>query len=195
MFVALCNVCTAPTFAPLAALRVCAQGLPPIAAKCPNFNPVASFWNWIAACAACAGNDSSGARLGARSESDWPHPYLRNSCVSCRFDSQLVVGKGSMLGEVQHTCGGAHTLAIAEGVKPCVNSVHGLLAPLRSIWILTSFISSSLVSESEGTGPQVPPFLLTWLATTLFTLYLPIVYIQQWWGTRHGPRCVHLESR
>lgn len=47
-----------------------------------------------------------------------------------------------------------------------------------SIWVVSSFISQSLVSDSaDGTHkPKVPPFLLTYMATSLFTLYLPLVH-------------------
>lgn len=66
---------------------------------------------------------------------------------------------------------------------------YGLLFATAVIWIASSFISESLVSTSESTGQaQVPPFLLTYLATTLFTLYLPLVHIKSWildcWRTR-----------
>jgi len=49
-----------------------------------------------------------------------------------------------------------------------------------TIWVITSFISSSLVSSKSGHAAQVHPFLLTYLATSLFTLYLPFVHVRDW---------------
>jgi hypothetical protein len=44
-----------------------------------------------------------------------------------------------------------------------------------AIWIITSFLSASLVTPSEAEAKaQVHPFLLTYLATSLFTLYIPL---------------------
>jgi hypothetical protein len=50
------------------------------------------------------------------------------------------------------------------------------------IWIVTSFISESLVAASGTHRAAVPPFLLTYLATTLFTLYIPLIHIKAWIG-------------
>eukprot|EP00199_Chlamydomonas_sp_CCMP681_P000958 CAMPEP_0119103646 /NCGR_PEP_ID=MMETSP1180-20130426/2047_1 /TAXON_ID=3052 ORGANISM="Chlamydomonas cf sp, Strain CCMP681" /NCGR_SAMPLE_ID=MMETSP1180 /ASSEMBLY_ACC=CAM_ASM_000741 /LENGTH=527 /DNA_ID=CAMNT_0007088205 /DNA_START=60 /DNA_END=1643 /DNA_ORIENTATION=+ len=56
------------------------------------------------------------------------------------------------------------------------------------IWIISSFLSESLVSASGTDPPKVPAILLTYLATSLFCLYLPFVAIQSsvyaWWRSR-----------
>lgn len=52
-----------------------------------------------------------------------------------------------------------------------------LIFSTAAIWIVASFLSSSLVSGSDAT---VHPFLLTYLATSLFTLYLPILKLKSW---------------
>jgi hypothetical protein len=48
------------------------------------------------------------------------------------------------------------------------------------IWVVSSFLSGSLVAFSEGKAATVHPFLLTYLATSLFTLYLPYLHIHAW---------------
>ncbi len=54
-----------------------------------------------------------------------------------------------------------------------------------SIWIGGSFVAQFLMSDS---GSDMPPFLLTYLATSLFTLYLPLVHgsqlFSEWWRSR-----------
>ena len=63
------------------------------------------------------------------------------------------------------------------------NKVLGLWLLLSTavIWTVSSFLSNSLVSSSTATGQaKVPPFLLTYLATTLFTLYLPLIQLRTW---------------
>lgn len=70
------------------------------------------------------------------------------------------------------------------------------------IWVISSFISASLVTPSTSGGKAaVPPFLLTYLATSLFTLYLPFVHGRQlvldaWaaWSLRRKLRCAELSS-
>jgi len=47
------------------------------------------------------------------------------------------------------------------------------------IWVVSSFISQYLVQPGADHKQAVPPFLLTYLATSLFTLYLPFVYGRQ----------------
>ena len=49
-----------------------------------------------------------------------------------------------------------------------------------AIWIVTSFISGSLVSSTDSHAAAVHPFLLTYLATSLFSIYLPLIHISQW---------------
>lgn len=44
------------------------------------------------------------------------------------------------------------------------------------IWVVSSFISEALVSRSAQSTVHVPPFFLTYLATTLFTIYIPLFY-------------------
>lgn len=49
------------------------------------------------------------------------------------------------------------------------------------IWVASSFITESLVTETPGSSREkLPPFLLTYLATSLFTLYLPFIHLRQW---------------
>lgn len=57
-----------------------------------------------------------------------------------------------------------------------------LLLCTALIWVAASFISEKLVSNKGGSdaSEEVPPFLLTYLATTLFTIYLPIVHFRIW---------------
>jgi hypothetical protein len=50
-----------------------------------------------------------------------------------------------------------------------------------AIWIVTSYISGSLVSSDGEHAAAVHPFLLTYLATSLFTLYLPLIHLQTWY--------------
>lgn len=53
---------------------------------------------------------------------------------------------------------------------------HFFVVVVSAVWICTSYISSFLVGGGDSHG-VIHPFLLTWLATSLFTLYLPIMQI------------------
>lgn len=54
---------------------------------------------------------------------------------------------------------------------------HTFVFIVSAIWIITSYISGALVGpDSHGTS-VIHPFLLTWLATSLFTLYLPLMQV------------------
>ncbi len=55
-----------------------------------------------------------------------------------------------------------------------------LIFATAGIWIVTSFISGSLVSSTDSHAAAVHPFLLTYLATSLFTLYLPLIHLTAW---------------
>jgi drug/metabolite transporter (DMT)-like permease len=48
------------------------------------------------------------------------------------------------------------------------------------IWSLSSFLSKSLVEHKREEDAAVPPFVLTYLATSLFIIYLPFVYLRLW---------------
>ncbi len=64
---------------------------------------------------------------------------------------------------------------------PAQQQLPACLSTARSIWIVTSFISESLVrATGTDSSPKVPPFLLTYLATSLFILYLPFVHAKRW---------------
>lgn len=52
------------------------------------------------------------------------------------------------------------------------------------IWVVSSFLSESLVSAKTSGKALVSPFLLTYLGTTLFTIYLPIIYGIRWCSSR-----------
>ncbi len=56
----------------------------------------------------------------------------------------------------------------------------GLIFITAAIWIVSSFLSGSLVSSSDTKDAAVHPFLLTYLATSLFTLYLPLLQLRTW---------------
>ncbi len=55
-----------------------------------------------------------------------------------------------------------------------------LIFATAAIWIVTSFISGSLVSSDDQHKASVHPFLLTYLATSLFTLYIPLLHLHAW---------------
>ncbi|KAL6753585.1 hypothetical protein V8C86DRAFT_450771 [Haematococcus lacustris] len=48
-----------------------------------------------------------------------------------------------------------------------------------SIWIAGSFLAQHLMADGDGKRDAVPPFLLTYLATAIFTLYIPLVHGRQ----------------
>lgn len=66
-----------------------------------------------------------------------------------------------------------------------------LIFATAGIWIVTSIVSASLVTPGSSGTAAVHPFLLTYLATSLFTLYLPLLHFQAWWTEeRHAAnRC------
>ncbi|GFH07248.1 hypothetical protein HaLaN_02026 [Haematococcus lacustris] len=42
-----------------------------------------------------------------------------------------------------------------------------------------SFLAQHLMADGDGKRDAVPPFLLTYLATAIFTLYIPLVHGRQ----------------
>jgi len=66
-------------------------------------------------------------------------------------------------------CGGRHLGHRALGLI--------LIFVTAVIWVAASFLSSLLVSTKPGASPlHAPPFLLTYLATSVFTVFLPLVH-------------------
>ncbi len=67
-----------------------------------------------------------------------------------------------------------HTAAANQGLT--------LIFVTAVIWVAASFISEALVSNKadEQHAWHVPPFVLTYLATSLFMLFLPMVYMKRW---------------
>jgi hypothetical protein len=58
--------------------------------------------------------------------------------------------------------------------------------------VAASFVSQLLVTNEEGhTNFNVPPFLLTYLSTSVFTVFLPLVQLksllQETWLLRSAP--------
>jgi hypothetical protein len=51
------------------------------------------------------------------------------------------------------------------------------LACTAVTWVAASFLAQYLVS---GDAPSLHPFLLTWICTSMFSLYLPIISCRQW---------------
>ena len=56
----------------------------------------------------------------------------------------------------------------------------GFIFAVAFIWIITSFITGSLVTSTDTHAAAIHPFLLTYLATSLFTLYLPLIHLSAW---------------
>lgn len=88
------------------------------------------------------------------------------------------------------TCGGRPIGARALGLI--------LIFVTAVIWVAASFLSSALVSSRPGASPlHAPPLLLTYLATSVFTLFLPLVHarrlvvrlLQQRWVGIQLPVC------
>jgi hypothetical protein len=53
------------------------------------------------------------------------------------------------------------------------------------IWVVASFLSELLVTTKPGEKSlHVPPLLLTYLATSVFTFFLPIAYGRAWLNER-----------
>lgn len=58
------------------------------------------------------------------------------------------------------------------------------------IWVAASFLSSALVSAAPGASAlHAPPLLLTYLATSVFTAFLPMVHARRWLERRLAQRC------
>lgn len=76
----------------------------------------------------------------------------------------------------------------APGAKMQAKQALGMAMLLGTavIWVVSSFISNALVSDHDDQKAAVPPFLLTFLATCMFTLYLPALQAKQWL-TDHWP--------
>jgi drug/metabolite transporter (DMT)-like permease len=72
-------------------------------------------------------------------------------------------------------------------VPTSAQRAHGflLIFLVALIWSASSFISKALVSDKHHDGhAAVPPFVLTYLATSLFIIYLPFVYVRLWFKQR-----------
>lgn len=82
------------------------------------------------------------------------------------------------------------------------HAVHGkalgllLIAATAVIWVASSFISEALVSNKGDTKRawHVPPFILTYLSTSLFTMFLPGVHLKLWLKRLWADRWVHVEE-
>jgi hypothetical protein len=62
-----------------------------------------------------------------------------------------------------------------------------LILSTALIWVVASFISELLVSTKPGQRSfHVPPLLLTYLATAVFMMFLPIAFARMWWQGRTG---------
>lgn len=60
----------------------------------------------------------------------------------------------------------------------------GLICLLTTsvIWVISSFISSYLVKEDGANkSAKISPLLLTYLATSLFSVYLPLIALRVWY--------------
>lgn len=84
-------------------------------------------------------------------------------------------------------------MSLVAGGSPGLRKAFGIVLLLATalIWVAASFISERLVSGSGAADAksQVPPFFLTYLATTLFTLYIPLTYAKIWLMERAAQRC------
>lgn len=56
------------------------------------------------------------------------------------------------------------------------------LACTATAWVTASFLAQSLVS---GDQPSLHPFLLTYVCTSMFSLYLPIIGCKRWLLAHH----------
>jgi drug/metabolite transporter (DMT)-like permease len=68
------------------------------------------------------------------------------------------------------------------------------------IWVAASFISQLLVTHEEGRpNYHVSPFLLTYLSTSIFTIFLPLVQLksllQETWLLRWDRLQQHLQAQ
>ncbi|KAG1661194.1 hypothetical protein FOA52_006000 [Chlamydomonas sp. UWO 241] len=81
----------------------------------------------------------------------------------------------------QHGGGqGSHADAHADHAAARRSLGLTLVFATAAIWIVSSFLSASLVSSHDEHKAAVHPFLLTYLATSLFTLYLPLLWLKDW---------------
>jgi hypothetical protein len=53
-----------------------------------------------------------------------------------------------------------------------------------SIWVTASFIEQALVVSKTTGPPTLPPLLLTWICTSLFSCYIPLLLV------KHGVKCL-----
>jgi hypothetical protein len=57
-----------------------------------------------------------------------------------------------------------------------------LVVATAVVWVVASFVSEALVAPAaSGARPAIPPFILTYLATSLFVVYLPVVHAKDAW--------------
>jgi solute carrier family 35 protein F5 len=81
--------------------------------------------------------------------------------------------------------------------RPSPHGLHGralglaLIFLTAGIWVASSFVSELLVSakardqgDDAKTKRHVPPLVLTYLATSLFSVFLPLVRARRWWRRR-----------
>jgi hypothetical protein len=74
-------------------------------------------------------------------------------------------------------------LACCCGGRPLGQRALGLVLIFVTavIWVAASFLSSLLVSDDPASQQlHTPPFLLTYLATSVFTTFLPLVHGKRW---------------
>lgn len=79
------------------------------------------------------------------------------------------------------------------GARPLGRRALGLVLIFATavIWVAASFLSSYLVTSRPGAAGALhaPPFLLTYLATSVFTLFLPLVHGRRWAARCAERRC------
>ncbi len=74
--------------------------------------------------------------------------------------------------------------ATVKSVITCGQATRGralglaLIFITALIWVAASFISQALVGADGGSPYNVSPFLLTYLSTSVFTLFLPLVQLR-----------------
>jgi hypothetical protein len=80
-----------------------------------------------------------------------------------------------------------------EPRKPLSGRALGLVLIFLTaiIWVAASFISQLLVNTEEGKPSyNVSPFLLTYLSTSIFTIFLPLVQLKNLLQETRLLRCV-----
>ena len=79
------------------------------------------------------------------------------------------------------------------GARPLGQRALGLVLIFVTavIWVAASFLSSMLVTTRPGAAGALhaPPFLLTYLATSVFTVFLPLVHGKRWAARCLARRC------